>query len=47
MVFEPTIECPIEFDFSVSLSTSDESAGVYRECTRKYVAILSLSPHIL
>ena len=33
MVFEPAITCPIEFDFSVSLSTSDGSAGVYRELT--------------
>ena len=27
MVFEPTITCPIEFDFSVSVSTCDGSAG--------------------
>ena len=26
-VFEPDIQCPIEFPFSVSLSTSDGTAG--------------------
>ena len=31
VVFEPTITCPIEFDFNVSLSTCDGSAGVYKE----------------
>ena len=30
VVFEPTITCPIEFDFNVSLSTCDGSAGVYK-----------------
>ena len=29
VVFEPTITCPIEFDFTVSLSPLDGSAGVY------------------
>ena len=33
MVFEPTITCPIEFDFNVSLSTCDGSAGVYKKVT--------------
>ena len=40
VVFHPMINCPIEFDFSVSLSTCDGSAGVYKE-----VAILSVSQH--
>ena len=40
IVFEPTITCPIEFDFNVSFSTYDGSAGVYKE-----VAILSVSQH--
>ena len=40
MVVEPTITCPVEFDFSVSLSTCDGSAGVYKE-----VAMLSVSQH--
>ena len=31
MVFEPTITCPIEFDFTVSLSTYDGSAGTYTQ----------------
>ena len=31
VVFEPVITCPIDFDFSVSLSTCDGTAGVYRE----------------
>ena len=35
MVFEPTITCPIEFDFTVSLSTFDGSAGTYT-CTSSY-----------
>ena len=26
-VFEPDIDCPIEFPFNVSLSTSDDTAG--------------------
>ena len=38
VVFQPTITCPVEFDFTVSLSTCDGSAGVYNE-----VAILSIS----
>ena len=29
MVFEPSITCPVEFDFTVSLSSSDGSAGTY------------------
>ena len=28
VVFEPTITCPIEFDFAVSLSPLDGSAGL-------------------
>ena len=27
-VFEPDIECPIAFPFDVSLSTSDNTAGI-------------------
>ena len=30
VVIVPTITCPIEFDFTVSLSTCDGSAGVYK-----------------
>ena len=30
VVFEPSIDCPIEFDFDVRLETSDGSAGSYR-----------------
>ena len=28
-VFEPDIECPIEFPFDVVLSTADRTAGMY------------------
>ena len=40
MVIEPTITCPIEFDFTVSLSTCDGSAGVYKK-----VAMVSVTQH--
>ena len=36
-VFEPDIDCPIEFPFNVSLSTSDDTAGKrddHANCTR-------------
>ena len=42
MVIVPTITCPIEFDFAVSLSTCDGSARMYNE-----VAILSISCKIV
>ena len=28
IVYSPTIDCPIEFPFDVSLSTSDNTAGI-------------------
>ena len=31
VVFQPIITCSVEFDFNVSLSTCDGSAGVYNE----------------
>ena len=34
VVHEPDIDCPIEFEFSVTLETRDSTAGIYKHvCT--------------
>ena len=30
-VFEPNIDCPIQFSFDISFNTSDETAGIYTQ----------------
>jgi len=38
IVYEPTIDCPIEFAFNVSFNTSDGTAGTY-VCTGRHTCI--------
>ena len=40
IVYSPTVDCPIEFAFNVSLSTRDGTAGKY--CDEHYYSILLL-----
>ena len=48
-VFEPDIECPIEFPFSVILSTADGTAGIYLKgaIAPLYVRIVWVGQHHL
>ena len=35
----PGVECPVEFSISVTISTSDGSAGIYLTMTEIYVSV--------
>ena len=39
VVYEPAIDCPIEFAFNVSFNTSDGTAGTY-VCTSRHICLI-------